>query len=244
MLEFKGSSVYEETDFLSNYLQRRNRVDSPNNSIEKPVVYDLLGSVQDKRILDLGCGDAQFGKELMDLGALYYHGVEGSEQMSKLASQNLHGLQGKVTKSAMEAYDFPQEDIDIVTSRLAIHYLTDVEELFRKIHDNLKADGKFVFSVQHPLTTSSFESKKTGERRGNWIVDDYFEEGERHEPWIDKIVVKHHRTIESYFASLTKVGFTITGLREGMPRRQDFQNIEEYERRKRIPVILAFSCSK
>ncbi|ANU15474.1 Ubiquinone/menaquinone biosynthesis methyltransferase UBIE [Planococcus halocryophilus Or1] len=243
-MEFKGSSAYEETDFLSNYLQRRNRVDSPNNSIEKPVMYDLLGNIQGQRILDLGCGDAQFGKELLQLGALYYHGVEGAEQMSKLASQNLHGFQGKITKSTMEAYDFPQEDIDIVTSRLAIHYLTDVEELFRKIHDNLKGDGKFVFSVQHPLTTSSFESKKTGERRGNWIVDDYFEEGERHEPWIDKIVVKHHRTIESYFASLTKVGFTITGLREGMPRRQDFQDIEEYERRKRIPVILAFSCSK
>ncbi|MGB6406464.1 MAG: class I SAM-dependent methyltransferase [Planococcus donghaensis] len=243
-MEFKGSSVYDEQEFLSNYLQRRNRVDSPNNSIEKPVMYDLLEGVQDKRILDLGCGDAEFGKELIELGALYYQGVEGSEQMSKLASQNLEGLQGEITKSTMESFDFPQEHFDIVTSRLAIHYLIEVEEFFHNIHNSLKSGGQFVFSVQHPLTTSSFESKKTGERRGNWIVDDYFIEGERHEPWIDKIVVKHHRTIESYFASLTKAGFTITGLREGMPRRQDFHDEEEYERRKRIPVILAFSCIK
>ena len=75
-------------------------------------------------------------------------------------------------------------------------------------------------------------------------MDDYFEEGERQEPWIDKIVVKHHRTIESYFSALTKAGFRVTGLQEGMPKRQYFQSDEEYLRRKRIPVILAFSCVK
>ncbi|AIY05806.1 methyltransferase [Planococcus sp. PAMC 21323] len=241
-MEFKGSSVYEEKDFLSNYFKRRNRVDSPNNSIEKPVMYDLMGSIQNQQILDLGCGDAQFGRELLELGALHYHGVEGSEQMYRLAYQNLLGLQGTIIESTMESFEFPQAAFDLVTSRLAIHYLTEVEDLFRKVHNSLKPGGKFVFSVQHPLTTSSFDSKKTGERRGNWIVDDYFREGERHEPWIDKIVVKHHRTIESYFASLAKAGFTITGLREGMPKPQDFQDAEEYERRKRIPVILAFSC--
>lgn len=243
-MKFKGPSAYEEKDFLANFLLRRNRMDSPNNSIEKPVIYELLETVQNERILDLGCGDALFGKELLQAGALFYHGVEGSEEMNRLAEQNIKGLHAEITFATMESFDYPKEHYDIVTSRLAIHYLPEVDELFRNVHASLKEDGKFVFSVQHPLTTSSFTSKKTGEKRGSWIVDDYFVEGERQEPWIDKIVVKYHRTTESYFKALRKAGFRITDLREGMPNRQYFEDQEEYERRKRIPVILAFSCSK
>ena len=243
-MTFKGPSAYDEKDFLESFLQRRNRVESPNNSIEKPVIYQLLGTFQNKRILDLGCGDALFGKDLLDSGALYYHGVEGSKEMCRLASANLTGLEARITLSTMEAFDFPESEYNIIASRLAIHYLPEVEGLFENVYNSLKEDGKFVFSVQHPLTTSSFESKKTGEKRGNWIVDDYFEEGERREPWIDKIVVKHHRTIEHYFTALAKAGFIVTGLREGKPERQHFVDEQEYSRRKRIPVILAFSCTK
>ncbi|WP_310793588.1 hypothetical protein [Salipaludibacillus neizhouensis] len=101
-----------------------------------------------------------------------------------------------------------------------------------------------MFSVQHPLTTSSFISKQAGDKRGNWIVDDYFLEGERKEPWIEQIVVKYNRTIEHYFKTLTKCGFSVVDLREGTPRREHFTNVEEFSRRLRNPVILAFSCTK
>lgn len=243
-MNFKGSSAYEEQDFLANYLQRRNRIDSPNNSIEKPVIYELLGEFQNKRILDLGCGDAAFGKELLQAGANQYHGVEGSRAMESLAKENLAGLNARISLATMETFDYPKESYDIVASRLAIHYLPDVERLFKQIYQTLKQQGTFVFSVQHPLTTSSFDSKKSGEKRSNWIVDDYFNEGERQEPWIDKVVVKHHRTLESYFTALTNAGFSVTGLQEGMPKREHFEDEGEFKRRKRIPVILAFSCEK
>lgn len=243
-MNFEGSSAYDEKDFLANYLQRKNRTDSPNNSIEKPVIYELLGEFQNKQILDLGCGDALFGKELLQAGANHYHGVEGSHEMGSLAKQNLEGLDARISLTTMESFDYPKECYDIVASRLAIHYLTDAGQLFKNIYHTLKPQGKFVFSVQHPLTTSSFDSKKFGEKKSNWIVDDYFNEGERQEPWIDKVVVKQHRTIESYFKALTTAGFKVTGLQEGMPKQQHFEDEGEFNRRKRIPVILAFGCSK
>ena len=243
-MKYEGASAYEEKDFLANFLQRRNRTESPNNSIEKPVIYELLGAFQDHRILDLGCGDALFGQELLQSGALYYHGVEGSEQMSKLASANLTDLKALITVTPMETFDFPEEEYDIVVSRMAIHYLSEIDQLCRNVYKTLNVGGRFVFSVQHPLTTSSFISKKAGDKKSNWLVDDYFEEGERQEPWINKTVIKHHRTIESYFSALTKAGFSVTGLQEGMPKQQYFKDEKEFIRRKRIPVILAFSCIK
>ncbi|MDR4889779.1 hypothetical protein RGU12_19990 [Fredinandcohnia sp. QZ13] len=54
-MEFRGSSAYDQEDFFTNYMKRRNRIDSPNAAIEGPVIYELIGDFQNKSILDLGC---------------------------------------------------------------------------------------------------------------------------------------------------------------------------------------------
>lgn len=243
-MEYRGASAYDQEDFFSNYMKRRGRKDSPNNAIESPIIFELIGAFRDKSILDLGCGDASFGKELLDQGAGFYTGIEGSTQMVAYANHNLTKDNATIHHETMESYSFPTKKFDIVTSRFAIHYVSDINLLFQNVHKTLKDNGKFVFSIQHPLTTSSFLSKQTGDRRGNWLVDDYFIEGERKEPWIEQTVVKYHRTIEQYFKAVTKSGFSVVDLREGTPNRKHFSNDEEFSRRLRIPVVLAFSCKK
>ncbi|EIT83952.1 methyltransferase type 11 [Fictibacillus macauensis ZFHKF-1] len=243
-MEYKGSSAYEKDTFFTNYMKRRNRKESPNNAIEKPIMYALIGDVTNLDILDLGCGDASFGVELLDQGAATYHGVEGSSRMADAAQQNLAHLNGLIHRHTMEQYLYPKDTFNLVTSRFAIHYVEKLSPLFEKIYQTLKHNGTFVFSVQHPLTTASFKSKTTSDRRDNWIVDDYFLEGERKEPWINETVIKYHHTIEHYFTTLRAAGFTITDLREGKPLREHFTDSLEYERRQRIPLVLAFCCRK
>ena len=243
-MEFRGASAYDQPEFFSNYMKRRNRIDSPNNAIETPIIYELISDIKEKHILDLGCGDASFGKGLLELGAKHYTGVEGSEQMVEAAHINILGENATILYETMESYKYQENSFDIVTSRFAIHYVSDINLLFQSIHNTLKANGRFVFSIQHPLTTSSFASKDSGEKRGSWIVDDYFLNGERKEPWINEIVVKYHHTIEQYFTALRKAGFTILDLREGTPNRDHCNSEEEFTRRQRIPVVLAFSCTK
>ncbi|MGD6780995.1 MULTISPECIES: class I SAM-dependent DNA methyltransferase [Bacillaceae] len=243
-MEFRGSSVYDQSDFFTNYMKRRNRQDSPNNAIEGPIMFELVGNIQNRTILDLGCGDASFGKELLQLGAKHYTGVEGSEQMVEAARSTLLELDATIHNETMESFNYPSASYDLVTARFAIHYVSDIDRLFQSIHETLKEGGKFVFSIQHPLTTSSFASKESGDKRGNWIVDDYFRDGERKEPWINQVVVKYHRTIEQYFTALRKAGFSVQDLREGTPKREHFSSEEEFVRRQRIPVVLAFTCGK
>lgn len=243
-MEYRGPSVYEQEEFFSKYMKRRARKDSPNNAIETPIIFDLIDDFLNKDLLDLGCGDASFGKDLLERGAATYTGIEGSEQMVKAAIRNLSGVNGNVYHHTMESYTYLEEKFDIVTSRFAIHYVSDIHSLFQNVYFSLKKEGKFVFSVQHPITTASFKSKKTGDKRENWIVDDYFLDGERKEPWIEQVVVKYHRTVEHYFRALIRAGFSVTDLREGQPLRENFTDEKEYNRRLRIPVILAFSCTK
>ncbi|WP_409293085.1 class I SAM-dependent methyltransferase [Peribacillus sp. SCS-37] len=243
-MELRGSKAYDQKEFYSSYIKRRARKDSPNNAIEAPIIKELIGNTAGEAVLDLGCGDADFGRELLLQGAESYTGVEGSAQMAEAARTNLLGLNGSVKFTSMESFSFPLDTYDLAASRFALHYISDLAGLFEKIHQSLKDKGRFVFSVQHPLTTSSFLSKEKDGRRGSWIVDDYFIQGERKEPWMGEIVVKYHRTIEEYFRCLTHAGFRITDLREGTPDRKYFSSDEEYERRLRIPVVLLFSCEK
>nr|WP_115991372.1 class I SAM-dependent methyltransferase [Cohnella lupini] len=225
-------------------MRRRHRDESPNTLIEKPVILELLGDVSDKAILDLGCGDGSLGIELINHGIKSYHGVEGSKNMYLKALENLISPEAKMELTTMEDYSYPQENFDIVVSQLAIHYIEDFNKLAHNIFQTLKLNGKLVFSVQHPLLTSSFESMTSSGRRYNWIVDDYFHSGKRTEPWIGEQVVKFHRTIENYFLTLQNAGFVINSLREPMPDKQYFSDNEEYLRRMRIPLFLLFSCSK
>ena len=243
-MQFRGASVYDEEEFYKDYTKRRNRPESPNNIIEKPILLELIGNVTAKRILDLGCGDAEIGVELLQQGGASYVGVEGSENMTLAAAKNLEGTTGQVIHSSMEEWQPQPEQYDFVISRFALHYLEDLMNVFQKIHSSLVPGGSFIFSVQHPILTSSTKSAEASGKRTDWIVDDYFNQGERSEPWIGKKVIKYHRTVEEYFRLLLAAGFVVDDLREGTPRVDNFSSREEYERRMRIPLVLMLSGRK
>ena len=243
-MEYRGAAAYNDDQFFKNYITRRNREESPNNMIEKPIFLEMIGDVKGKKVLDLGCGDAKFGVELLQKGCTSYDGVEGSENMAKESVKSLTGTVGNVHLSPMETWDFQTGSYDLVVSRLALHYLTELKEIFQETHKSLGSNGRFIFSVQHPVLTSSIKSAAASSSKTDWIVDDYFNSGERVEPWIDKKVVKYHRTIEEYFQLLKQAGFMIEDIREGTPRVEEFTRESEYKRRMRIPLFLIFSCKK
>jgi hypothetical protein len=43
-IDFKGAQVYEDDDFFRGFLNCRNREESPDNVLEKPVIMELSGS--------------------------------------------------------------------------------------------------------------------------------------------------------------------------------------------------------
>lgn len=241
-VEYRGSSVYENDEFLQNYLKRRMRKESPNEMIEKPAFLNLLGDMSNKDVLELGCGAATLAKELAPLLGSYT-GIDGSQKMLELALKNLAGIPNvKLTHASLETYDFKKETYDCIFSQLTLHYLEDFKQICENIYNSLRTGGEFVFSVQHPVLTSAFISG--GGKRENWVVDDYFLIGERVEPWIDEKVVKYHRTIEQYFKILQDCQFNIMNLSEATPIQSSFSSEKEWKRRQRIPLFLLFACEK
>lgn len=133
---------------------------------------------------------------------------------------------------------------DIVISRLVLHYIKDLESLFIKVSACMNDDGIFVFSVEHPVITSNYESYHKSDKRSNWIVDNYFDSGRRVNNWHGRQVVKYHRTIEEYWKTIKNANMEVVELRESKPIKSHFVDECEYQRRKRIPLFLIFKVRK
>jgi SAM-dependent methyltransferase len=237
-MTYNGPAFYDDDAIFNTYMARRSRSDNPNDTLEKPVIFELVGELTNQRILDLGCGDAAFGREALTKGCQTYLGVDGSRHMVEAARQNLAGTTGNVVHAAVEAWDYPAETFELVVSRLVIHYLKDVDTVFREIYKTLVAGGRFVFSVEHPVITSCDRGWQGNGPRQDWIVDNYFNTGQRLTTWLGGQVVKYHRTVENYFVGLQRAGFVVESVREAEPQREWFEDDDTYQRRQRIPLFL------
>jgi SAM-dependent methyltransferase len=240
-----GPDFYDEEGVFTLYMQhRQQRQDNPNDTLEKPVIDALIGEPAGLRILDLGCGDARFGRELLDRGARSYLGIEGSQRMLAAAQQTLAGTSGEVIHSTVEGWDYPEMAFELVTARLVLHYIEAYDHLLSQVYRSLVPGGRFIFSIEHPVITSCHRGWSQAAPRQDWLVDDYFETGLRVTPWIGSEVHKYHRTIEDYFSGLQTAGFEVESLRESHPRREHFLDETIYQRRKRIPLFLFLAGRK
>lgn len=239
-----GPSFYDDDQVFATYVRHRLRDETPNDTLEKPDLLDLIGSAVGLRVLDLGCGDAGIGKELLADGSRLYLGVEPSQNMLGAARETLAGTGGQVEAATIEARAYPPDAFDLVVSPLALHYVDDVEATFRQVFRALVPGGRLVFSVEHPVITSCDRGMAPGTQREDWIVDDYHVSGTRVTHWLGQDVVKYHRTVGEYFGALQGAGFMVEGLREGRPRRELFQREEAYRRRLRIPLLLLLAARK
>jgi SAM-dependent methyltransferase len=240
-----GPEFYDDEAVFATYMSgRETRLDGPNETLEKPVFDELVGNLSSLRILDLGCGNAAFGLEALQRGCHSYLGIDGSHKMVEVAKEKLAGTRGTVLRASIEAWDYPSHQFDLVTSRLAIHYVPEIEPVFAKVYRALIEGGRFILSIEHPVITSCDRGWQTGGPRQDWIVDNYFETGPRLAHWMGGEVIKYHRTIEDYFAALQTTGFAVDALRESRPQRIRFRDESTYKRRKRIPLMLFFSASR
>jgi SAM-dependent methyltransferase len=235
-----GGAFYDEGELFERYRSAiRPGPWSANFVMEEPALLEALGDVRGLRVLDLGCGDASIGRTLLEWGCRSYLGIDASSRMVEAARDALLGTGGEARRATIEGFSAPPASFDLVISRMALHYVADLDTALAACRDCLAPGGRMAFTVVHPVVTSHDARASGDEQRTSWVVDDYFDEGAREVDWLGERVVWHHRTVEGYVAAFRRAGFRLTALSECAPRPERFGgDYDELARRSRIPLFL------
>lgn len=238
-----GPAFYDDKRVFERYQSIRTHTDAPNQTIEQPVVLEFLGDLQGRSLLDLGCGDAWIGRYALDAGASRYLGLDRSRRMLKAARRMLRGTTGEVRCQDLEEWRGSDTEVfDVVLSRLVLQYTQNLVRLLQVVHDQLRPGGLFVFSVEHPVMTSSYNGEIVDNIARAWRVQGYFQEGSRVDHWLDALVLKQHRTFETYISELRRCGFQLDQFSEGRPQISHFSDAGQYEARLEVPLCAVFRC--
>lgn len=241
--DVRGSRFYDDPGVRGLYLSHRHSGQlSPNVVMEEPAFLHAVGPIPGARVADLGCGDGSTGEAILGLGAESYLGIDGSEGMIAAAIARGPAAGCTFDRQDFEDLKLPSCSFDLVISRMALHYVVDLQPVFHTVRRALHPGGRFVFSVSHPVITSH-DAQNLG-LRTNWTVDEYFIRGPRPRPWFGSTVTWHHRTVEDYVCLLLDHDFTLTSLSECEPSPQLLEgNAPELTRRRRVPLMLLMSAT-
>ena len=238
---------YDEPRFFEAYSRFPRSVEGLSAAGEWHEFKKLLPDFNGKRVLDIGCGFGWHCIYAAEHGAVRVLGTDLSERMLAVAREKTAFSNVEYRRLAMEELDLPHDTFDVAVSSLALHYTPDFPEVCRRVARCLTAGGDFIFSVEHPVFTAQGTQQWHCDGAGNrvhWPVDGYFSEGRREAVFLGERVVKYHRTLTTYFNTLIKAGFFITGLVEPQPAKHLLKTVPGMADELRRPMMLLISAKK
>ncbi|HJR26123.1 MAG TPA: class I SAM-dependent methyltransferase [Acidimicrobiales bacterium] len=112
----------------------------------------LLGAVEGKRILDLGCGTGHNAIALARQGAKVIGVDESSDQVADArAACDREGVKVELHHAPLAELAFLRADtIDAALSVFGLAQVEDVDRVFRQVHRVLRPEMHLVLSLPHP----------------------------------------------------------------------------------------------
>ena len=226
-------NIYDNQTFFEGYKKIRENEANANNLFEIPALFSIMPNLNDKIILDLGCGFGEHCKRFVESGAKKVIGIDISEKMLEIAKQENADSKISYINMPMENISKLNDKFDIVVSSLAFHYVQDFSGVVKNIYDMLNENGVFLFSQENPLCTCfSGGNRWTKDENGNKLyinLSNYGIEGERESSWFVDNVKKYHRTFSSIINTLIETGFTIEKMIEPLPTEDLLKKYPEYK---------------
>src|SRR5215831_17245371 len=152
-----AQNIYDNDGFFRGYSRLPRSVEGLDAAPEWPALRALLPDLAGLRVLDLGCGFGWFCRWVREQGASSVLGVDVSEKMLARAIAATRDPAITYTRADMDRLDLPPGSFDLAYSSLALHYVEQLDRLISVVYSSLAPDGNFVFSVEHPIFTASFE---------------------------------------------------------------------------------------
>lgn len=246
-----SKNFFDKDALFEEYIKMRDGMKSFTDLCERPAIENIIPkNLYDMVIMDLGCGYGEMTEKIAQRGAKIVYGIDISEKMIRKAKvehqqPNIRYMVADINK----LNDTQEKSLDMVCSFLALHFVKDINVLFKKVFKLLKDDGYFIFSMEHPIMTSN-DNPISWEIDGGGSVEyyklnGYFDEKYKEFPWFKKdiIVGCYHRKISTIINALINAGLTIEAVEEPEPKKEDYSE-KIYNMLCSRPSVIIFKCRK
>lgn len=173
----------------------------------------LLGNVDGRRVLDLGCGTGANAVVLAGQGAKVI-GVDPSADRLAAARDRAEAAEVRVELHQANLADLAflrSDSVDAAISVMALAEVEDLARVFRQVHRVLKPEAAFVLSFPHPAF-AMFDPTADDPLRAERPYDQ-----SDPVPWSpdgDVMVTDHPRTVSNVFTTLQRSSFGVDQILE------------------------------
>jgi ubiquinone/menaquinone biosynthesis C-methylase UbiE len=255
----------EASDSWSEFV--REGKDIARDDMNNPTVFELLGDITGKRVLDLACGEGYNSRLMAKQGASVV-GVDFSDKLIDLALETENKDKLGIGYHVLDTSNmdiFENESFDIVVCIMAMMDIQDYQGAIEEVSRVLKKSGRFVFSITHPC----FEARVVnGKLIGGWEfkegvdendtdkalyykVDRYFDTKDAEEiPWeMERLnkpfkTIAFHRTLSEYSEVLNKNNLLISRLVEPKPSEKGIEKLPVLKGCLRVPLFIVIETVK
>lgn len=228
--------------------------DYSRDEVHGPALLKAIGPLRGRRVLDLGCGQGRFTRELARGGASVL-GVDWSRRMIDAAVRHERadpvGLEFRREDARTVGRSRPPGSFDLVVSCMAFMDMPALPRVLGRVRALLRPEGRLVFSISHPMNSAAVRWERPGGADpGAMLVDRYFDERPGRLHWrMARLTrpfrtVYWHRTLESWFGLLNRAGFEVEGLWEPRATPRQVRELPLLRGASKFPFYLVLRCRR
>jgi len=232
-------NCYDNPDFFATYAQMSRSREGLSGAGEWHQLEPMFPEITGKDVLDLGCGYGWHCKYAAEHGAKSVLGLDASEKM--LAEARRRNAHDRICyrHCSLQDYEYPAAAFDLVISNLVLHYVEDLDSVYRHVYETLRPGGIFLMNMEHPTFTAGIHQQFA--KDGTWPVDNYYYPGERKTNFLGHTITKYHHTLTQILMGLLHAGFSLEAVKEAMPPEAWRDAMPEEMRR---PMMLLVKAGK
>lgn len=199
-----------------------------NAFYDRPAVLSLLPALENRDVLDAGCGSGWYAEYLAAQGARVT-AIDLTQAFVEMTQARV-GERARVLQADLsQPLEFADGAFDLVVCPLVLHYLKDWLPTLREFHRVLRTVGVLVFSTHHPFMDWKL-----------FDTEDYFAVELLRDEWDVGKVDYYRRPLTVISSDVETAGFCIERLLEPQPT-EEFRraNPETHEMLMKNPWFLA-----